>query len=241
MIDFESLDKIRDTIIIRKGILITYKELKKLREYPMSFLNQFIEKSYTINQKGEKFIIEDKCSECGKINILELSRNKLSQHLNPKNEYICDECLNKIKQKQLKDNPKDIKTLHNELIEQSKIATDRFIKEYLNPDRKFLDSVKNKFSSMRYSQLYNLADKNEIAEYIKEMDYQDFLNTPYWDAVRSKKLYEAHFKCQLCGKSDTRLNVHHNSYERHGYEAEYYKEDLIVLCDECHEKFHNEE
>lgn len=41
-------------------------------------------------------------------------------------------------------------------------------------------------------------------------------------------------KCQLCA-STTRLEVHHNTYDRVGKEGPY---DLVVLCHECHRKYH---
>lgn len=34
------------------------------------------------------------------------------------------------------------------------------------------------------------------------------------------------------------LNVHHNSYAHHGQEHKHL-EDLVVLCNNCHKKFHN--
>jgi len=71
------------------------------------------------------------------------------------------------------------------------------------------------------------------------MEYSDFLKTPYWKGVSEKKKSQAEFKCQLCS-SNANLATHHRTYETHGYEINYLK-DLIVLCKECHSKFHEEE
>ena len=67
--------------------------------------------------------------------------------------------------------------------------------------------------------------------------YEDFLKSDYWKYVRGKKLKDAHNKCQICGSKKS-LNVHHNSYANHGQEYKHL-EDLVVLCSECHKKFHN--
>ena len=48
---------------------------------------------------------------------------------------------------------------------------------------------------------------------------------------------KAGFKCQLCGRKGD-LNVHHNTYNSRGNEN---LKDLIVLCKDCHTKFHNAE
>ena len=60
-------------------------------------------------------------------------------------------------------------------------------------------------------------DQDEIYKEINNMDYNDFLHTPYWDGVRNYKLKSANYRCQLCGKSG-KLNVHHKTYENHGRE-----------------------
>ena len=42
-------------------------------------------------------------------------------------------------------------------------------------------------------------------------------------------------RCQLCGRSDVPLVVHHNTYERLWNE---HPSDLVVLCNECHHEHH---
>ena len=69
-----------------------------------------------------------------------------------------------------------------------------------------------------------------------KIDYKCYLKTMVWDNTRKKKLKEAGYKCQLCSKTGAELHVHHNSYERIGDED---MNDLIVLCEDCHKKFHN--
>lgn len=70
----------------------------------------------------------------------------------------------------------------------------------------------------------------------KLKDYKDYLKTYDWNETRKIVLKEANYKCQLCGAKNVKLNVHHNTYENIGNE---YREDLVVLCDDCHKKFHD--
>jgi len=45
-------------------------------------------------------------------------------------------------------------------------------------------------------------------------------------------------KCVVCGEQDAaKLHVHHITFKSGGGKTE--KENLIVLCNECHEKLHN--
>lgn len=63
------------------------------------------------------------------------------------------------------------------------------------------------------------------------------MNSDEWKARRQEKLKSSGFKCELCG-SAINLNVHHITYEHLGYEPD---EDLLVVCQPCHEKLHKED
>lgn len=78
-----------------------------------------------------------------------------------------------------------------------------------------------------------------VPDYIRKMDYKDFLETPYWkQVVRDVKAKKGN-RCELCGSSSN-LEVHHPDYSIHGYEID--NEDrLTLLCHECHSRFHNME
>lgn len=70
----------------------------------------------------------------------------------------------------------------------------------------------------------------------KRIAYQDYIQSPAWQLVRSRALTRAGHKCQLCG-GGLRLEVHHNTYARLGNEL---PTDLIVLCADCHTRYHRE-
>jgi 5-methylcytosine-specific restriction endonuclease McrA len=70
---------------------------------------------------------------------------------------------------------------------------------------------------------------------VKKMPFSEYRLTEDWQAKRAFALARAGFRCQVCAASDTRLDVHHNSYERYGEESVF---DLVVLCERCHELFH---
>lgn len=71
------------------------------------------------------------------------------------------------------------------------------------------------------------------------MDYRDFLGTPYWRAIAAHTKYRARYRCQLCN-SRSSLVTHHRDYGIHGKEHVHLY-DLIVLCNDCHQKFHGNE
>ena len=82
---------------------------------------------------------------------------------------------------------------------------------------------------------------NEYNIYInklRNMNYKNYLESEHWKHYKEQAIKNAHYKCQLCNKDHTLLNVHHNNYENRGRETFL---DTIVLCSECHSKFHNKE
>ena len=82
----------------------------------------------------------------------------------------------------------------------------------------------------------------EIGDSLNEMQwthekdkYFAYMNSSTWREKRSAAIQRAGGRCQICGLSNRRLQVHHNSYERLGFES---PEDLIVVCDRCHRMVH---
>ena len=69
---------------------------------------------------------------------------------------------------------------------------------------------------------------------LRRMRYSEYLRTAHWERVRTVALEEAGHACELCGHAD-RLEVHHRTYERLGFER---PGDLIALCSDCHRDHH---
>lgn len=67
------------------------------------------------------------------------------------------------------------------------------------------------------------------------VDYRTYIRSHAWKRKAQAARERARFKCQLCGGKDQRLEVHHNTYERLGREAE---SDLVCLCERCHKLHH---
>ena len=73
---------------------------------------------------------------------------------------------------------------------------------------------------------------------LETMPYKDYLQTEEWNDTRKHHLKKAGYKCQLCNQGNTKLHVHHRTYERRGNER---YNDLIVLCEKCHGLFHGKQ
>lgn len=75
-----------------------------------------------------------------------------------------------------------------------------------------------------------------IAFSLKKLNYKlEFLFTPYWEICRNKVAKDHNFKCLMNYLHDnTILDVHHPTYDFHGYEAQNL-DKLIPLCRTCHQ------
>jgi hypothetical protein len=66
------------------------------------------------------------------------------------------------------------------------------------------------------------------------LGYRMYMASSEWKGIRKRKLQQVGYRCQGCS-SDERLEVHHLSYARFGYE---HLNDLQVLCHLCHAREH---
>lgn len=71
-------------------------------------------------------------------------------------------------------------------------------------------------------------------EELRTMPYSDYLLTPEWrDKAMRRKMVDCN-RCVGCGSRE-KLQVHHLTYARRGFEG---VEELRTLCDACHEGTH---
>lgn len=66
------------------------------------------------------------------------------------------------------------------------------------------------------------------------LPYAEYLKTHHWQEKRTRAMRSAGFRCMLCNQ-EGELHTHHRTYENLGREND---SDLICLCGECHEAFH---
>ena len=115
--------------------------------------------------------------------------------------------------------------------------TEYFIAYYLNIeaiwDNKLITMEK---AFRRVKSCYCRADKDLITNIISLMLYKDFLKTPYWIAVSYHKKVTVNFRCQICNNG-LHLNTHHRNYNYLSREIDNLNE-LTVLCNRCHKKYH---
>lgn len=192
--------------------------------------------------EGGTYETETECSKCGEIVNKHLGKTKLLDYICGSKPYYCEKCLNEIqKEKEEKEKQAEIETKQQEInrAETIKRNTDWYIENYLDPNKVWNKGVSAKFKTNSVIKFDYNVDDEMISDYILDMDYYDFLKTPYWHAISLYAKHLAGFRCALCG-SNEELRTHHKNYENHGYEHRIpiIKRDLIVLCNDCHEKFH---
>lgn len=66
------------------------------------------------------------------------------------------------------------------------------------------------------------------------MPYREYLDSPEWAERREAIRDRAGYRCEDCGRM-WRLQVHHVTYERRGWE---WPSDLKLLCGRCHTSCH---
>ena len=115
-------------------------------------------------------------------------------------------------------------------------STSYYLENHLNLNKNWdrFITPKERINQIRYANV----NWKTISDHIKGMKYQDFLQTPYWKAIAAHSKFRAGYRCQVCN-SAYGLATHHRNYAIHGFEHACMYE-LIVLCDDCHSKFHGQ-
>jgi hypothetical protein len=71
------------------------------------------------------------------------------------------------------------------------------------------------------------------------VSYSDDLRHPKWQRRRLEILSRAEFRCERCNADDRPLHVHHKRYVEGFQPWDYADEDLIALCEVCHQLEHD--
>lgn len=233
MVDYELFESILEKFkdgFIEDGDYIDVKTMDLFIKHGLTNIKMFF-KTYAI---PSYYYVDVRCGCCGKIQKQMLSKSKVVAYINDvrqkRNTIRCNECYLEEERKRLEKRDKDC-IAWAKTKEQN---TEEYIKRYLDSNHSWKDGVSTYEKRSDLQQCF--VDWQKISDYICAMDYHDFLQTPYWKAVaESVKKYHG-FRCQLCNGTEG-LSVHHKSYDIHGDELHNMK-DLVCLCRDCHEKFH---
>lgn len=183
------------------------------------------------------YIVHLNCSECDAVTVSPMSKAGMLEYLSSKRRVLCDDCKQKeetVKARRI------IQAKKNDarICEQEQLAKTQMVEKYATP-------TDESFSQDELLQIFYNVEKfvygddiERIKNAIVDLSYKDFLRTPYWKAVSYYAKRKAGFACQICN-SKQNLATHHKTYERHGFEHFEIGRDLIVLCKDCHDKFHD--
>lgn len=111
---------------------------------------------------------------------------------------------------------------------QSHIDEIEFCKRILPVSKIVLEVSKFDVDFMKTSEL--------LHEKIRGWGYNENFNYGF-SSKRLNILHRDNYKCQCCGKKNTRLEVHHILYVCHGGTDR--EDNLITLCESCHKKIHD--
>jgi hypothetical protein len=70
-------------------------------------------------------------------------------------------------------------------------------------------------------------------------NYWQKLQDPKWQKKRLEAMQRVEFCCELCGDSESMLQVHHKEYFKGREPWDYELNQLAVLCGNCHENHHS--
>jgi hypothetical protein len=74
---------------------------------------------------------------------------------------------------------------------------------------------------------------------LKRTGYAEQLKHPNWQRRRLECLEAARWECENCGNTEVTLHVHHKRYVKGRMAWEYSDQELIVLCESCHDIDHH--
>lgn len=95
-------------------------------------------------------------------------------------------------------------------------------------------------SSISFLELREQISKNVdwVSMKLQQLEYADFLRTPYWATVSGRVKLELGNSCVVCGNKSN-LQCHHRYYPARGTEILNHLSILTCLCETCHSTFHD--
>jgi hypothetical protein len=67
-----------------------------------------------------------------------------------------------------------------------------------------------------------------------KLTYSELLRKPSWQKKRLEIMSRDNWTCNLCGDTETCLNVHHKEYKKNTNPWDYEDSNFVTLCEPCH-------
>lgn len=77
-------------------------------------------------------------------------------------------------------------------------------------------------------------------EHMATMTYREQLLHPNWQRKRLEIMQRDEFRCQCCMATENTLHVHHKQYAKGRLAWEYPNDELVTLCETCHDTMHEQ-
>lgn len=79
-----------------------------------------------------------------------------------------------------------------------------------------------------------------VEKRMAKMPYFEQLRSPNWQRRRLEIMSRDEFMCRACYDQESTLNVHHKHYIKGRMAWEYGDDELVTLCEACHEDMHRQ-
>ena len=238
MIDIELFRKLLSSNdgYIETGDKIPIELFELMYSSPVDKVKALFLKKKNRQDKRYVYDVEIRCPECGKVITKRFNKKSLLRAISIyrggverqyKDKYLCPDCSYEEKRRRKENQENSVLIKEN---------TDLFIQLFLNKNKELRDD--RTLNKRFYRMLRANVDWGEVRKFILDLDYKDFLQTPYWRIISDKVKQKAKYRCMICN-SNKNLSTHHRCYTHHGDEI-HHLEDLICICQECHNKHHFE-
>lgn len=220
---------------IEENDVLTEEFFERMSKYPPSRVEKLFKRMKPTSTMFALKLIRS-CEKCGKEVEKITSKTEVIKMLRKEIKFECCVCIAEEKErKKIEEYERKLKK--EEEYEANLVEnTCKYIEKFLTPESTWVKGIKN-YDKLLSLRSISSCDKKYIEDYIKQMEYKEFLKTPYWKAISEKVKIKSDFRCSLCN-ADKNLSVHHRTYSIHGNELDNMQE-LICICQNCHEKHHD--
>lgn len=242
----KSTSDIDSNIIFNDGDIVNVEITRELIECMVKQITKVF--NCKRKDKIKTFYFEFTCYYCGNVTTIPLSLSDfIDTYVTSRKQpmfCICKDCETKLDKEfvtQFEEIKRKIIDIYGDLtpfVETILKSSSEYIDYYTEPKKK-IDPIQKEIYDVIFNR-FMLKHSYMIERELKKLvNYQDFLNTPYWEYIRKRKFEQTDYKCEECGATED-LQVHHETYEHH-YREHLYLNDLSTLCRNCHERRHTDD